>query len=127
MSPRAAERRHGRAAPSAGLRLRFGTSAWLTARSRAPTCSLIVLIPLAAVVWQVHHMGVGEFWDAVTDPQAVAALKLTLVASLIVVGINAVFGTIDRLGAGPRRLPRQAPRRRRSSTCRSRCRRSSPA
>ena len=29
-----------------------------------------------------------------TDPQAVAALKLTLVASLVVVLINAVFGTL---------------------------------
>ena len=34
------------------------------------------------------------FWDAVTDPQAVAALKLTLVVSLAVCLVNAVMGTI---------------------------------
>ena len=56
--------------------------------------SLIVLIPLAAVVAKSFEDGLGSFWDAVTAPQAVAALKLTLIASAIVVAINAVFGTI---------------------------------
>jgi sulfate transport system permease protein len=56
--------------------------------------SLIVLIPLAAVVAKSFEGGLGTFWDAVTNPQAVAALKLTLVASAIVVAINAVAGTI---------------------------------
>ena len=49
--------------------------------------SLIVLLPLAALSWRAHG------WDAVTSDQAVAALKLTLVASLVVVLINAVAGT----------------------------------
>ena len=56
--------------------------------------SLIVLIPLAAVVAKSFENGLGAFWDAFTAPQAVAALKLTLIASVIVVAINAVFGTI---------------------------------
>jgi sulfate transport system permease protein len=56
--------------------------------------SVIVLLPLAAVVAKAFDGGWGTFWDAVTDPQAVATLKLTFVASLIVVGINAVFGTL---------------------------------
>ena len=49
--------------------------------------SLIVLLPLAALAW--HARG----WSAVTNDQAVAALKLTLVASLVVALINAVAGT----------------------------------
>jgi len=56
--------------------------------------SVIVLLPLAAVVNQSLEGGVGAFWDAVTSPQAVASLKLTVICSLIVVVINAVFGTI---------------------------------
>jgi sulfate transport system permease protein len=56
--------------------------------------SLIVLIPLAAVVARSTEDGMGTFWDAVTGPQAVAALKLTLIASLVVVAINAVTGTL---------------------------------
>jgi sulfate transport system permease protein len=56
--------------------------------------SLIVLIPLAAVVDRSLQEGVGAFWDAVTAPQAVASLKLTFVVSLIVAAINAVTGTL---------------------------------
>src|SRR4051812_4989560 len=49
--------------------------------------SIVVLLPLAALAWRAHG------WDAVTSPQAVAALKLTLVASLVVALVNAVAGT----------------------------------
>ncbi|HEX9968168.1 MAG TPA: sulfate ABC transporter permease subunit CysT [Solirubrobacterales bacterium] len=56
--------------------------------------SLMVLLPLAAVVDQSLASGLGSFWNAVTSPQAVAALKLTVICSLIVAAINAVFGTI---------------------------------
>jgi sulfate transport system permease protein len=56
--------------------------------------SIVALIPLAAVVSKSFENGVGSFWDAVTSPQAVASLKLTLIASLIVVLINALFGTL---------------------------------
>ena len=56
--------------------------------------SIVALIPLAAVVSKSFENGIGSFWDAVTSPQAVASLKLTLIASLIVVLINALFGTL---------------------------------
>ena len=38
--------------------------------------------------------GLPAFWEQVTSPAAVAALKLTFVASLIVVAVNAVTGTL---------------------------------
>ena len=56
--------------------------------------SLIVLIPLAALTLRSLEGGLSAFWEAVTDPQAVAALKLTFVVSLAVVAINAVAGTL---------------------------------
>jgi sulfate transport system permease protein len=56
--------------------------------------SLMVLIPLAAVVVRSTEGGLGAFWDAATNPQAIAALRLTLIASLIVVAVNVVTGTI---------------------------------
>ena len=56
--------------------------------------SVIVLIPLAAVVARSTDAGLGAFWDAVTAPQAVAALKLTLIMSIVVAAINAGFGTL---------------------------------
>jgi sulfate/thiosulfate transport system permease protein len=55
--------------------------------------SVIVLIPMAAVVSRSTEEGWDTFWTAVSNQQAVAALKLTLIASLIVVLINAVTGT----------------------------------
>src|SRR5687767_14144134 len=56
--------------------------------------SLIVLIPLAAVVVEGFDSGWAGFWDAVTNPEAVATLKLTFAVSLLVVAINAVSGTL---------------------------------
>jgi sulfate/thiosulfate transport system permease protein len=56
--------------------------------------SIVALIPLAAVLVKSLENGTDSFWAAVSSPQAVAALKLTLIASLIVVLVNAVFGTL---------------------------------
>jgi len=55
---------------------------------------LIVLIPIAALLWQTVGLGLDGFIAAVTSPQAVAALKLTFVTSAIVVLVNAVMGTL---------------------------------
>lgn len=56
--------------------------------------SLIVLIPLAAVVWRSTDGSWDSFWRAISNPAAVSALKLTLLASAVVVILNAVFGTL---------------------------------
>jgi sulfate/thiosulfate transport system permease protein len=56
--------------------------------------SVIVLLPLAALVWTSMENGWSSFWDAISSPQAVAALRLTLVVSLLVALTNAVMGTI---------------------------------
>jgi sulfate transport system permease protein len=53
-----------------------------------------VILPLAAVVVRSTDGGLSAFWDAVTSPVAVAALRLTLLASLGVAAINAVAGTL---------------------------------
>ena len=55
--------------------------------------SVVVLLPLAAVVLRSLDGGWDAFWRAVSNPQAVAALKLTLGVSLLVVLVNAVMGT----------------------------------
>ena len=56
--------------------------------------SLVVLIPLAAVVDKSLEDGFDTFWAAVTNEQAVAALKLSLISSAVVAAINAVAGTL---------------------------------
>ncbi len=55
---------------------------------------VMVGLPLAALMWEATSEGTQSFWDAVSSPEAVAALKLTLVASLAVSVLNAVLGTI---------------------------------
>ena len=55
--------------------------------------SLIVLVPLAALVWSSRAHGLGTFWDEVTKPEAASALKLTLAVALVVAAFNAVTGT----------------------------------
>jgi len=56
--------------------------------------SIIVLIPLAAVVAKSLELGWDQFWTAVTNEQAVAALRLTVIASFVVAAINALAGTL---------------------------------
>jgi len=55
---------------------------------------VMVGLPMAALVWEAASDGRQSFWNAVTSPEAVAALKLTLAASLGVSLFNAVLGTI---------------------------------
>ena len=54
--------------------------------------SLLVLLPVAALISNAFSNGWSTFWQAVTTPEAVAALELTLVAALIVAIINSIAG-----------------------------------
>jgi sulfate/thiosulfate transport system permease protein len=56
--------------------------------------SLIVLLPLAAVVARSTEGGIDAFWSAVSSRQAVSALRFTLAVSLVATVINAVTGTL---------------------------------
>ena len=81
------------AAPRAGLRLP-GVGTGLGRGAVVLYLSVIVLLPLAALTSQAFDGGLSTFWQQVTSPQAVRSLELTFVCSLIVVAVNAVFGTI---------------------------------
>ncbi len=56
--------------------------------------SLVVLIPLAAVVAESTTGGAAAFWDAVSSPQAFAAMRFTVLVTLVVVAVNVVTGTL---------------------------------
>jgi sulfate transport system permease protein len=56
--------------------------------------SLIVLLPLAAVVERSTGGGLDGFWRAVTSREAVAALELTVIVSLVVTVLNVAMGTL---------------------------------
>jgi sulfate transport system permease protein len=56
--------------------------------------SIIVLLPLAAVVARSLDGGIEAFWHAVSSRQAVSALRFTLLVALAAAAINALFGTL---------------------------------
>ncbi len=80
--PRRARRANDRAATALSLGV---VTTFLT---------VMVMLPIAALLWEASSEGTGTFWDAVTSPDAVAALKITLGASLAVSLLNAVLGTV---------------------------------
>jgi sulfate transport system permease protein len=56
--------------------------------------SLVVLIPLSALVFKTLALTWPQFWDAVTAPRVLAAYRLTFGASLLAALVNAVFGLL---------------------------------
>jgi len=56
--------------------------------------SVLVLIPLIAVVVTSADGGWGQFWRAITNEQTFAAIRLTVGAALLVTVINVVMGTL---------------------------------
>jgi sulfate transport system permease protein len=74
----------GRLTPVSGLGLGVGVL-WL---------SLIVLLPIAAIVVTSFQDGTTSFWDSVSTPDALATLRLTVGAALGVTVMNAIFGTL---------------------------------
>ena len=56
--------------------------------------SVIVLLPLAAMTFTALSGGLGDWWDAVTAPPALAALRVTLGTSAVVALVNVVMGTL---------------------------------
>jgi sulfate/thiosulfate transport system permease protein len=55
---------------------------------------VVVVLPIAALVWESKRDGAHAFWQTISSPEALGALKLTFGAAFVVVLINAVLGTI---------------------------------
>ena len=56
--------------------------------------SLIVLIPLVALVLKTTSLSWEQFWAIATNPRVVAALQVSFGGSLVAACINAVFGLV---------------------------------
>ncbi|MBB6340972.1 sulfate transport system permease protein [Pseudomonas fluvialis] len=54
--------------------------------------ALFLLLPLLVVLSEAFKQGVGTFFTAILEPDAISALKLTLTAVAIAVPLNLVFG-----------------------------------
>ena len=55
--------------------------------------SLVVLLPLAALIWGSRSHGLGTFWHQATQAEAMSALKLTLALAALCAVVNALAGT----------------------------------
>lgn len=82
--PRAVARRERRVLPGLPLTLGFALV----------YLSLLVLVPLGAVVLEASELTWEAFWAAVSSKRAVASYMLSFGAALAAAGINAVFGTL---------------------------------
>ena len=51
-----------------------------------------LLLPLVSVFTEALRNGLGTYVEALTDPDALAAIRLTLIAAAIAVPANLVFG-----------------------------------
>jgi sulfate/thiosulfate transport system permease protein len=68
--------------------LRFGALGYL---------ALLLLIPLGMVFYRAFEHGFGPAWDAITSPEAVHALWLTVLVAAIAVPANTIFGVVCAL------------------------------
>jgi sulfate transport system permease protein len=56
--------------------------------------SLIVLIPLSALVFKTFTLTLDQFWTAVSSPRVLASYRLTFGASFLAALVNVVFGLL---------------------------------
>ena len=56
--------------------------------------SLIVLIPLAGVVWRSTELGWPQFWSIATDARTLNALRMSFGGAVAAALINVLFGTL---------------------------------
>lgn len=76
-------------------RTQAGESVWVRRLLLALALSFMVLflvLPLAAVFTEALRKGWGAYWEALKEPDAWAAIRLTLLTAAIAVPLNLVFG-----------------------------------
>jgi len=53
---------------------------------------VLVIVPVALILWRTFSPGVGEFFASISTPAAVSALQLSVLVVAIVVPLNVIFG-----------------------------------
>ncbi len=74
-----------------------GESPWVTRGLIAIAIAVLIvllILPLATVFHEALRRGVGLYLEALREPDALSALRLTLLVAAIAVPLNAVFGVI---------------------------------
>ncbi len=53
---------------------------------------VLVVVPVALILWRTFSPGIGEFFASITTPASLSALQLSLLVVAIVVPLNVLFG-----------------------------------
>ncbi len=65
---------------------------WVLTGTALAFLGLFLFLPVAAVLLEAFGDGLAVYWAAITEPDAVAAIRLTLLTAVIAVPLNVVFG-----------------------------------
>src|SRR5579862_5742591 len=65
---------------------------WILIGTAVLFLALFIFLPLAIVFSQAFAKGVGVYWASLRTPDALSAIRLTLLAAAIAVPLNLVFG-----------------------------------
>ena len=76
--------------------VRYGSLAYL---------ALILVAPVGLIFYRAFESGLGAFWSAISNPDAVHALKLTLEITAVAVPLNTIFGILCSLAIVRHRIP----------------------
>ena len=80
----------------ARVSLRLGVLAYL---------AVILVAPVGLIFWRAFEHGWHPFWAAISNPDAVHALKLTLEVAVVAVPLNTIFGILCALAIVRHRIP----------------------
>jgi sulfate transport system permease protein len=67
--------------------------------------AVLLVAPIGFVFWRTFEHGLGPAWDAVTTPDALHALRVTLILTAIAVPANTIFGVLCALAIVRHRYP----------------------
>jgi sulfate transport system permease protein len=67
--------------------------------------AVLLAAPVGYVFWRTFEHGVTPAWDAVTTPDALHALKVTLILAAVAVPANTIFGVLCALAIARHRYP----------------------
>ncbi len=69
-----------------------GAAKWILIGAAVLVLTWLIVLPLAVVIIESLKKGLGVYVDAIRDPDAMSALKLTLLVAVVTVPLNTIFG-----------------------------------
>lgn len=69
-----------------------GVAKWVLIGAAVLVLLWLIVLPLAVVIIESLKKGLGVYVDAIRDPDAMSALKLTLLVAAVTVPLNTIFG-----------------------------------